>query len=97
MQLSVNTQSTNGSLQLYIINGRGIKILTVSENEGKNVFLVPGQTYRFEWHVWAPISADYEINAEVTPENDGFKNLSWKKSYSTFHDDMSGFYFTLNQ
>ncbi|MDB5090246.1 MAG: hypothetical protein JWR09_4240 [Mucilaginibacter sp.] len=96
MQLNINTQATNGQLILYVINNSGATILTLRDTDNGSCLIVPGYTYRFEWHTWSPQGADYAINANTDPVNPGFPPFSFSKSYPGPSSDMGGFYFTLN-
>ena len=95
MDISIQTTANNGHLILLLINSSGVTILTLRDSDKGDIMLVPGQTYRFEWHVWSATAADYEIDASVAPASHGFPPFNWKKSYPNADTDMGGFYFTL--
>ena len=95
MNISVQTNAHGGHIIVYIINSNGIRILTVTDNDQGSCTLVPGFTYRFEFHVWGAQSANYQIQAIVTPVNNGFQPFNWERSYDGAHQDMGGFYFNL--
>ncbi len=95
MKISINTTSSKGHLILFILNSNGIEIIRLRENQNDSIMLTPGQTYRFEWHVWCPEASDYEINAEVIPASNNFLPFHLKRSYPSSHQDFGGFYFTI--
>lgn len=79
----------------YAINSNGLYVLKLKDTTEGACILVPGHTYRFEWHTWSAEEAEFEIKAEVLPKNDGFKPFHFKKIYPDAHSDMGGFYFTV--
>jgi hypothetical protein len=95
MLLTLNTTASNGQLILYIINSNGAKILTLKNNDHGTCLLVPGYTYRMEWHTWSPDSADYHIDAGVDSANPGFPPFVFDKSYDGPSSDLGGFYFII--
>ena len=95
MNIIINTQAKNGHLFCYLISSENITILSIKDSGSDNCKLIPGSTYRFEWHVWSDMKADYKINAVVSPINQGFPDLNWVKSYGDSHQDMGGFYFSV--
>lgn len=95
MQLTIRTSAQNGHLIVFVINNNNAKILTVTDSSTGVVNLVAGVTYRFEWHNWSPVAADYSIDAVVQPGSPGFPQLNFAKSYDGPHSDLGGFYFTL--
>ena len=94
MVISISTSVKNGHLILYLINSNGIKILTLRDNDSASSMVVPGQTYRFEWHVWSAQTSDYQIAASVTPTPVSFPPFNLTRTYNGPHQDMGGFYFT---
>ena len=95
MNISITTIANNGHLILYIIDSSGLTILQLKDFDSGSVMLVPGHTYRFEWHVWSPSDAEYTIQATVNPDNPGFAPFDFFKQYTGAHRDMGGFYFTV--
>ena len=95
MKITISTTAKDGHLICYLINSNNITILSLKDIDSKNCMLVPGKTYRFEWHVWSPTNAEYKINADVSPANSGFPDLNWEKKYVESHQDMGGFYFSV--
>lgn len=95
MQLDISTTAQNGQLLLYVINSSGIKILTLKDTDQGKCLLVPGHTYRLEWHSWSPQAAHYEIAAHIDPSTDGFPPFDFKRDYDGPKSDMGGFYFTV--
>lgn len=95
MTISIETTVNNGHLILYLINSNGVKIMTLRDNANNSCMLVPGQTYRFEWHVWSNQEANYTIKAAVEPSVNGFPPLNWQREYNSPHNDMGGFYFSV--
>lgn len=70
-------------------------MLELRDTESNGCMLVPNQTYRFEWHMCSPHSANYEIEATIEPANGGFLPFNFRRQYDGPHQDMGGFYFTL--
>jgi hypothetical protein len=95
MNLTIQTQARGGHLIVYVVNSNNVKILTLRDTEQGNINLAPGFTYRFEFHMWAPQPADYEIHASVNPSNNGFPDFNFTRHYDDPQQDMGGFYFTL--
>lgn len=81
MNIYIRTNASNGHLILYLINSNGVKMLSLRDIESNGTMLVPGQTYRFEWHVWSPHSAAYEVEATIEPANEGFQRFTWNRAY----------------
>jgi hypothetical protein len=98
MNIDVQTQANNGHLILYVLDSKNNKLIELRDSTSGSCMLVPGKTYRFEWHVWSSNSADYTIDAKVIPNNNSFPPLHWGPPQSSFtgpHQDMGGFYFTI--
>lgn len=95
MTISIQTSTDSGHIIVYVINSNGVRILSVSDNGQGSCDLVPGFTYRFEFHIWGAQSADYRIHAEVNPVSTGFLPFDWERHYNGPHQDMGGFYFNL--
>ena len=95
MQLSIQTKTDGGHIIVYIINSNGVKLVTVRDEGEGSCDLVPGFTYRFEFHVWGAQSADYLIKAKIAPPNPNFEDFNWERHYDGPHQDMGGFYFSL--
>ena len=95
MQINIITQVTGGHILLYVINSSAVTILTLTDKDQNSIMLVPGQTYRFEWHTWGPGDAEYAIDATVVPANPGFPDFHFDKKYTGPNTDMGGFYFTV--
>jgi hypothetical protein len=97
MTITVQTQANNGHLILYLLDSKENELLKLRDNNSGTTMLVPGKTYRFEWHVWSATSANYSINADTDPSIPGYFPLQWtppQSSYNGPHQDMGGFYFT---
>ncbi len=95
MKIDISTAANGGHLICYLMNSNSIKMLTLKDGETGNCSLVPGNTYRFEWHVWSDTNANYAIKAKVDPANIGFPDFDWKKQYDKPLQDMGGFYFSV--
>ncbi|MBX7124132.1 MAG: hypothetical protein K1X47_00445 [Cyclobacteriaceae bacterium] len=95
MILEVTTQAHQGHVLLYIINSNGAKILTLPDSSTASCMLVPGNTYRLEWHLWSAQEADYHLQAKVTPKNAGFPPFDLQRRYKEAAQDFGGFYFTV--
>jgi hypothetical protein len=95
MEIKIETKAKDGHLILYIIDRKENQILVLRDSQKGSCMLVPGKTYRFEWHVWSSKAAEYSITAEVNPENEGFPKFDWAQKYDKAGDDMGGFYFTI--
>lgn len=96
MNITINTIANGGNLILYVIDSNGIKILQMNDSSTSSIMLVPGYTYRFEWHVWSPNAADYTLQATVLPATPGFPPFTPPTYYyDKAHRDMGGFYFTV--
>ena len=95
MNLSIATTAVGGHMILYVIDGSGATILKLTDFDSGTVILMPGHTYRFEWHVWGTTDADYGIQAIVDPDNPGFSPFNYAKQYTGAHRDMGGFFFTV--
>lgn len=98
MNINIQTQANNGHLILYILDSKENELIKLRDNDSGGCMLVPGKTYRLEWHVWASEPADYLIDATVTPDNNAFTPFTWSPPQSKYlipHQDMGGFYFTV--
>lgn len=95
MKLTISTKAKSGQLICYVINANGLYILKLKDSMEGSCQLVPGATYRFEWHTWSSESAEYQIKAVVSPSNPGFPPFDFSRVYPSYHTDMGGFYFTI--
>ncbi len=98
MTIHITTQATNGHLILYLMDSKENDIINIRDTGNGSTMLVPGKTYRFEWHVWSATSATYKIQATVSPENPNFPPFDWvppDSDYTSSHQDMGGFFFKI--
>jgi|GEM_PF-1821376 len=96
MDIHISTQAKGGQLICYVINSNNIPILKLRDSFTAECVLVPGATYRLEWHTWSAGAAEYKIKARVSPKNDGFPAFNYHKEHAGAHTNMGGFYFTVS-
>lgn len=69
MKLKIKTTAENGHIRAYLLNSNNVTILSLSDNESKEILLMPGHKYKLEYHIWSPYAAKYTINSEPALQN----------------------------
>lgn len=94
MHIKTTAKGCHVTVSIKIEN---LTLLSLTDNAEGGVVLLPNITYRFEWFVFtAHDEAHARIEAEVTPENEGFLPLDISKEYPAGVKDGNVFLFTLN-
>lgn len=94
MHIKTTTQGCHVTVSIKV---QSQTLISLADNDERDVTLLPGITYRFEWFVFtAQGEAHARIEAVVTPDNQGFLPLDINKSYPGGVQDGNVFLFTLN-